>query len=81
MKSAPPKASLLATAAAILGMGGTHAGAASKPMRLRAPDPVFIPRTLLRLRPSLSQSPTYNQRKARKARRQRWAAGDRKAFR
>lgn len=37
--------------------------------------------SLLRLRPSLSQSPHYNQRKARKARRQRYAAGDRHAFR
>jgi len=29
----------------------------------------------------LSQSPTYNQRKARKSRRQRFANGDRHAFR
>lgn len=37
--------------------------------------------TLLRTRPHLSQSSPYNQRKARKARRARFAAGDRHAFR
>jgi hypothetical protein len=75
--------SLLALAAATLGMGGTHRaeGSPSRPMKLRPPLPmpnIFF-QTLRN--GGASQSPPYNQRKARKARRARFAAGDRHAFR
>lgn len=79
MKSTPPK-SVLTTVLAMLGMGGHRQS--SPVMRLHAAPAPPIPTSLLRriLRP-ISQSPHRNQRKIRKARRQRWAAGDRKAFR
>jgi hypothetical protein len=62
--------SLLALAASTLGIGGTHPeGSKAKPMRLRPPA-ACPPFQLLRPRPTgASQSPPYNQRKARQARR------------
>ena len=79
MKSTPPR-TLLTVAAAMLGMGSVGAAAKTPTMRLHAPAPVITPNIRRILRP-ISQSPHRNQRKIRQARRQRWAAGDRKAFR
>lgn len=74
--------SLLALAASTLGMGSSQSeGSKSKPMRLRPPQPMPDIVFLTQRHGGLSQSPHYNQRKARKARRQRYAAGDRHAFR
>lgn len=70
--------SLLAFAVAGLGMSAS--GSPTRPLKFRPMAPVYVPPALIR-RPGPAQSPTYNQRKARKARRARWAAGDRKAFR
>lgn len=71
--------SFLAIAAATLGTPSPE-GSTSRPMKLRPPLPCpnifFQP---LRIG-GASQSPPYNQRKVRKARRARFAAGDRRAF-
>ncbi len=72
--------SLLALAAATLGMGAAQ-GSPSRPMKLRPPVLGGLHRSLsiVRALPNpLSQSPRKNQRKARRA---RFAAGDRHAFR
>jgi hypothetical protein len=78
--------SLLAIATAALGMGGTQpaAGSPSRAYKLRPPvgGGLYKSLTLVRALPNpISQSPLKNQRKARKARRARFAAGDRQAFR
>ena len=74
---------MLAIAAIMKGLIDSSATVAGRTLTLRPPTIGGVPRPLdlLSIPPTLHQSPPYNQRKARRSRRARFAAGDRKAFR
>jgi len=74
--------SLITAALALVGLGTQANTTDNTNTHVLHPSPVKEPTIMLlrRSHPHLSQSPPYNQRKARKARRQRFAAGDRHTF-